>query len=121
MTAGTMPPGPANASGRCGNGRFRRNGVSARFVQNRTLTGVGRATQTAGEAHALASPDFEQALQDICTAASGTFARAQGLLETIHQQAECRSLRTRRAEPLPSHGFRIRTIVPAYRAHAATP
>jgi hypothetical protein len=25
MMAGTLDPGPANASGRCGNGRFRRN------------------------------------------------------------------------------------------------
>jgi len=25
MIAGTLPPGPARASGRCGNGRFKRN------------------------------------------------------------------------------------------------
>src|SRR6516162_2175921 len=56
-----------------------------------------------------------------CTAESQAFARAQGPLVTIHQQAECHSLRTKRAEPLPSQGFRIHTIVPAYRAHAATP
>ena len=41
-------------------------GFRARFVQNRTLTGVGRAGEPLKlhhEAYTLASPDFKQALE----------------------------------------------------------
>jgi hypothetical protein len=83
-----------------------------------------RATQTASRSCTLASPDFKQALEG----PTGALPRAGRLRDPrvcstrlFIKQAECRSLRTKRAEPVPSHGFRIHTIVPAYRAHAATP
>ena len=100
-------------------------GVSARFVQNRTLTGVGRATQIKLHhgAYALAGPDFKQALEG----PTPVLPQAGRLREP----KDCSGLSINRLNAVlfaPSEQglfhrtvFRIHTIVPACRAHAATP